>query len=130
LDNLTGLMWARDASNACGLAVANTDWNTAIDSCNSLVYGGYDDWRLPNARELYSLVDGRFANPCLCNTEGTGQWTEGNPFHDVQTAIDYWTSTSHKRTTSEKWTMRLWDGMLRPAGAATCPAWPVRGGGD
>ena len=40
-------------------------WTAAITYCEGLDYGGQTDWRLPNAKELYSLIDlGRF-NPSL-----------------------------------------------------------------
>ena len=42
-DNLTGLMWARNA-NLFGVV----NWGTAVTNCNNLNYGGYTDWRLPN----------------------------------------------------------------------------------
>ncbi len=55
-DNLTGLMWARNA-NLDG----TKDWPSAIDYCEALNHGGYTDWRLPNVRELHSLIDfGRY----------------------------------------------------------------------
>ncbi len=39
---------------------ASMIWSTAITNCNQLVfdkYAGYDDWRLPNIKELQSIVD-------------------------------------------------------------------------
>lgn len=58
-DNKTGLMWQDDA-------IGNqVDWNTAITTCENLTLGGYDDWRLPNIRELKSIVDKSRFNPAI-----------------------------------------------------------------
>ena len=82
-DNQTGLMWARDAN----LAGTNNTWNAAIDFCNGLSLGGHDDWRLPNVREMLSLIDFPIDDwyyPYL---------PDGHPFLNVQTMPAYWTST-------------------------------------
>jgi len=78
-DNLTGLIWARNAN----LNSTNT-WSNQIEFCESLDYGGQTDWRLPNIREIQSLFDfGRY-NPAL---------PTGHPFANVQNN-NYWTGTS------------------------------------
>ena len=53
-DNLTGLMWTKDASLP---NVTMEYWNQAIDYCDNLTLAGYSDWRLPNVNELESLVN-------------------------------------------------------------------------
>jgi len=50
-DLATGLMWAR----ADGGKPMN--WEQALAYGEDLVLAGHDDWRLPNAKELQSLVD-------------------------------------------------------------------------
>ena len=53
-DNATGLMWAR-TDNGAGV-----NWEGALayaQQMNSENYLGYSDWRLPNAKELQSLLD-------------------------------------------------------------------------
>jgi len=50
-DLATGLMWQqRDSGTAM-------DWSAALAYCENLDYAGYDDWRLPNVKELESIVD-------------------------------------------------------------------------
>lgn len=47
----SGLMWQ---------AVPTTeefDWNDAKEYCENLELGGYDDWRMPTAKELFSISD-------------------------------------------------------------------------
>ena len=56
-DNCTGLMWQKDTGNA-GKSLTCCD---ALAYCENLSLGGglvaWDDWRLPNVRELQSIVD-------------------------------------------------------------------------
>jgi hypothetical protein len=50
-DRATGLMWMQKDS---GKAM---NWEEALEFAENLVYAGYDDWRLPNAKELQYIVD-------------------------------------------------------------------------
>jgi hypothetical protein len=59
-DNCTGLMWQKETAPG---ANAYT-WQTALQYCEGLELAGHDDWRLPNVRELQSIVDfGRTTPP-------------------------------------------------------------------
>ena len=53
-DNSTGLMWQK----AAGVGGA-MDWESALANCETLILGagGFDDWRLPNIRELMTTID-------------------------------------------------------------------------
>jgi hypothetical protein len=61
-DHLTGLIWLKNAD--CD-ALRSTDWATAVFNAHSLASGicgladgsVAGDWRLPNVKELQSLVD-------------------------------------------------------------------------
>ena len=55
VDNRTGLMWVTNPADA-GMDVTYT-WPLALAACEASVFAGYTDWRLPNARELMSIVD-------------------------------------------------------------------------
>jgi hypothetical protein len=48
-DNVTGLVWAQDQSEF------PTRWEDAATYCNNLTLGGYDDWRMPTLKELWSI---------------------------------------------------------------------------
>ncbi len=79
-DHNTGLTWAADGNGKGCLFGEQTDWNAAIDWCNSLSFGGYSDWRLPNARELLSICDFGASYPSLDesvfpNTGNDRYWT-------------------------------------------------------
>ena len=49
-DTDTGLMWAQAAGPA-------TNWTGALTYAENLTLAGYSDWRLPNIKELQTLVD-------------------------------------------------------------------------
>ncbi|HPS30703.1 MAG TPA: DUF1566 domain-containing protein [bacterium] len=51
IDLNTDLQWQRK------IPAAKYEWDDAIDYCESLIYGGYDDWRLPAVEELRTVVN-------------------------------------------------------------------------
>jgi hypothetical protein len=62
-DNLTGLVWDRCAVGQLGSACSNTPsllfWHEALaaaTSANASSYKGWNDWRVPNVKELESIV--------------------------------------------------------------------------
>ena len=93
-DNATGLMWSK---SDIGVGV---NWEEALGwvyQKNQENYLGYGDWRLPNAKELQSIVD-YSRSPQTTNSAAI------NPLFEVTTVIDergdlnypfYWTSTTH-----------------------------------
>lgn len=50
-DRSTGLMWAKSDSGE------RMNWVDALEYAENATLAGYSDWRLPNAKELQSLVD-------------------------------------------------------------------------
>lgn len=49
-DQATGLMWQQDDHQS-------TDFEDAVTYCQACTTGGWTDWRLPNVKELQSIVD-------------------------------------------------------------------------
>lgn len=86
-DRLTDLVWLKDA-DAFGLRT----WEQGLAVCKSLCHGSagaWDgsqpgDWRLPNAKEIESLVDYGNFGPSI---------PKDHPFVNVRPS-SYWTSTS------------------------------------
>jgi len=91
-DNLTGLMWAQNA-NADGIKT----WEEALTYCNGLMLGEHTDWRLPNVKELQSLIDYGNSVPAL---------PSGHPFTIVQ-LYAYWSSTADAYYSSFAWFVSL-----------------------
>lgn len=59
-DLATGLMWMAFDSGHFGAGDAGNgtmDWKAALKYCEKMNFAGYDDWRLPNGKELHSIVD-------------------------------------------------------------------------
>jgi hypothetical protein len=114
-DNLTGLMWTKNA-NLFGRLV----WNTAIDNCESYSLAGYTDWRLPNLHELCSLIDRGRVIPAL---------PSGHPFTGVQSS-QYWLSSTSMDSSADAWGVHLRHGQTFTVSKTTSTyyVWPVRGG--
>lgn len=59
-DNATWLTWMQSDSGAFGGGTygdGSLNWQEALNFCESLESGGASDWRLPDIKELHSLVD-------------------------------------------------------------------------
>jgi hypothetical protein len=118
-DNLTGLMWAKNAN----LYNGTMNWNAAIVYANNLSLGSescgvsYEDWRLPNSFELESLRDLGTFNPAL---------PIGHPFDNVQNS-NYWSSTTFAGFTNFSWYVDMSNGYPGTTGkTAEGVVWPVR----
>jgi len=124
-DNLTGLMWIKNAQQISG----RTTWSEAITACNDLNFATHTDWRLPNVRELQSLIHYGYYDPAIPNTEGNGKCTNsGDPFTNVQSGY-YWSSTSVAHSNNLAWIVGMRTGYVDHNGkSATYPVLPVRGG--
>jgi hypothetical protein len=96
-DNCTGLMWQKESADVND--DGNVDdldrvtWCEAIAFCGKLSFAGHADWRLPNVRELQSIVD----------------YGEGGPIDPVfrlapgDAFLLYWTSTSNAPDPASAW---------------------------
>ncbi|MFH1038755.1 MAG: DUF1566 domain-containing protein [PVC group bacterium] len=68
IDNVTGLMWASVGDGAGCNWGTDTDWAAAIDWAEGLSFANQADWRLPNRRELESIVDFGQYDPAINTT--------------------------------------------------------------
>ena len=96
VDQSTGLEWFRDASR---LEFPMT-WSEAfasLEAINARALFGHADWRVPNRRELFSLISLEAINPSL---------PAGHPFLRVVTSY-YWTSTTCSRLPDQAWYIHL-----------------------
>jgi hypothetical protein len=95
-DAATGLTWMQ-ADSGVGL-----NWEEALAYCESLDTAGYDDWRLPNAKELQSIVDyGR--SPDTSNSAAIDPLFNVTAITNEAGQTDYpfyWSSTTHANWTT------------------------------
>ena len=122
-DNLTGLIWLKNA-DCFG---QGRIWVDALSDSNGLNTGecgltdgsSAGDWRLPNYKELFSLVGVASYNPAL---------PAGHPFVNVQSYY-YWSSTTYADYAGYAWGVGLYNGYVEGGDKADYNhVWPVRGG--
>ena len=74
-DTVTNLQW-QDNADAKNITKS---WLGAINYCENLTLGGYNDWRLPNINELISIVDRSKSSPTIVggftNVESSNYWS-------------------------------------------------------
>ncbi len=93
-DQSTGLTWSREDSGV------GMDWEAAlawVQARNDEAYLGYTDWRLPNVKELQSLVDYTRA-PAVTGTAALDPVFQVTAIVNEAGQTDYpafWSSTTH-----------------------------------
>lgn len=148
-DDLTGLIWLADAGCAAtvgGIVKTTTlTWADALTWANALEEGhcGLTDgsvagkWRLPNLRELQSLVHYGFTSPALPNRVGTGHCDPGAPSECAFSGVGvsgsstvYWTSSTTAASQDLAWIVVMSNGLINGVLKTGAPrqVWPVRGG--
>ncbi|MDP2549105.1 DUF1566 domain-containing protein [Oceanobacter sp. 4_MG-2023] len=98
-DHATGLMWSKNDSGK------SLNWQEALAYAENATDAGYDDWRLPNIKELQSLVDYSGVFPAIDrsvfnistitneadNVDYPFFWSSTtNPYIDPHDAHGYW----------------------------------------
>lgn len=89
-DSATGLMWQQDDTES-------THWDNAVSQCEAATTALYDDWRLPNAKELQSIVDYTIS-PDTHNQPAIDSIFNASSFQNENGDTDwgyYWSSTTH-----------------------------------
>jgi hypothetical protein len=103
-DACTGLMWQKDTAsvNSEGEPTLSDriDWCQSLSYCDNLSLAGYSDWRLPNIRELQSIVDYGSVYPAI-DEEVFGVFPTW-----------YWSSTSTADDPSVAWYVNFLDGFV------------------
>lgn len=90
-DRATGLMWMKED---CGRGMT---WEDALAYCENLEFAGHSDWRLPNAKELQSIVD-YTRSPDTTRSAALAPVFQATEIVNEGGAPDYasyWTGTTH-----------------------------------
>jgi hypothetical protein len=100
LDRFTGLLWHAPALHGNG----TTTWQAALDLAKGLNRRrafGYGNWRLPNIRELDSLIDPGAHSPAIF------------PDNPLETLGDgYWSSTTSVTNAAYGWVVYMQNGEV------------------
>ncbi len=116
IDEKSGLIWPKNA----GLLEFPMTWEEAlarVREFNATGLYGYHDWKLPNRRELFSLMSHDEINPSL---------PKGHPFTNVFHGY-FWTSTTCARLPDQAWYIHLGGArVFKGMKYASYMVWPVR----
>ncbi|MBV5308329.1 DUF1566 domain-containing protein [Chromatium okenii] len=84
----TGLMWAKcsegQSNTNCTGTAKEMNWSDALIAANNSNLGGYNDWRLPNPKELLGIADHGRNSPAIDtnyfpNMPSDSWWWSGSP---------------------------------------------------
>jgi hypothetical protein len=128
-DKKTGLMWTKNA-NYFEASMTWYDAFTSVKNLNSLPIGCsssgeiscYTDWRLPNIKEIQSLIDYGHTAPAMPENHE-------DAFDSVKNYY-YWSSTTNLNNPyAHAWAVYMVTGVVNGQSKSNpCYVWPVRGG--
>jgi hypothetical protein len=107
-DKVTALMWKRCPESLSGSDCAGVPerytWKVALENAKTSEFAGYEDWRLPNVKELMSLVSRNRYAPAINsarfpNTPGT------------VTSSGFWSSSPTSRSSINSWQVSFYQGI-------------------
>lgn len=120
--------WAGALADAASLFDGCSDCGGTDNDCGLSDGSALGEWRLPNIRELRSLIHYGVHDPALPDTSGVGQWSEGDPFWGVSMS-PYWSSTSFSNSVTSAWGLHMSNGIdFANAVGNFAFVWAVRGG--
>jgi len=111
-DTQTGLMWATCSAGQIFLfgcimgAAVSYNWSEALEYAENSTLGGYDDWRLPNIKELQSIVERACVTPAINSsifdhTPAEAFWSASpyasHSYNAWSVSFNYGNSGSHNR---------------------------------
>lgn len=105
-DDVTGLTWMRcglgltwDGTN-CNGSLSRLNWKAALEAAESQIFAGSSDWRLPNIKELASIIEHSCHYPANNLTI----------FPEVTSWSSNWTSSINARSALYAWSINFTNG--------------------
>lgn len=123
-DNETGLMWMQcsegqvwesngGAGNCTGAAATHT-WDAALALANEKSFAGYSDWRLPDIKELLSLVAEDRYDPVINSTvfpaTPSSHFWSGSPYaytNTISWVVDFFSGHDGRHDRNDHFPARL-----------------------
>lgn len=107
LDKTTKLMWSRclvgqswdSSSNSCTGTAQQLDWSEALLESKRTTLAGYSTWRLPNAKEVLTLVERSCVDPAINLTAFPASNSE-----------NMWTGTTVVNQPERSWAIAMYSG--------------------
>ena len=107
-DNCTSLIWMTcsrgqtyGAGPACSGSATTVAWEGALTYCEGLNFAGQTDWRLPNTKELQSIVNYGVAYPAIFTA-----------YFPSTVSDRYWSSTTAAFDTANAWDVDFGHGIV------------------
>ncbi len=122
-DKQTGLIWkqcseGQSGADCTGGSAATYNWSGALQHAEGALFAGYSDWRLPNSKELASLVETSCYSPAINTTLFPNTATSG-----------YWSSSPYANRSDYAWGVNFGNGYANAYDKSPYPyARLVRGG--
>ena len=95
-----GQTW-ESSDDSCSGTISNMSWESALQTASTSTLLGKSDWRLPNIKELTSLVERACYDPAINETL----------FPDMDTLSNYsnyyWTSSAFSSFSSYAWIVQF-----------------------
>jgi len=118
IDRATSLMWAADGNEAGCNNGGWITWPNALIYAEGLIFAGFNDWRLPNIKELFSIYD-----PSLAPSPVDPVF-----FPNTDYTSSYWSSTTVISNTAKAWQVITIGYVGFDSKTSTYPIRCVRGG--
>lgn len=107
LDTTTKLMWSRclvgqswdSSSRTCTGTAQQLDWSEALTEAKRSTLAGYSTWRLPNAKEVLTLVERSCVDPAINLTAFPASNSE-----------NMWTGTTVVNQPERGWAIAMYSG--------------------
>jgi hypothetical protein len=121
-DNSTGLIWSRcslgqswnPTASRCDGTASSLNWQQALQQANANALAGQNDWRVPNIKELASIVERRCINPSINevvfpNNLSALYWSSSvfNAFSGVTWGINFSSGDDEVKATTTLASVRL-----------------------
>ena len=94
-DKTTGLMWQQ------ATAPGAYSWEEALSYADNLTYAEYNDWRLPNLKELQSITDQETYDPVI-----------DTDYFSITFSAHYWSSSTHVSNPESAWGVGFGEGEV------------------